>query len=161
MPGVKAAEGQIQINYAQIVDANGDPIGNPGQGAPALGFAWGNNPELNNFNIASGRPPRATTRSSSTSAPPIEGQLHVGDTVDVLTVDPPQPYKIVGIARFGTADSPAGASVVLFTPAQAQQVAHADRPVRQHRGRRPTGCLAGNAEGAARRSRSRSATTRC
>ena len=51
--------------------------------------------------------------------------MHVGDRVDVLTVDPPQQYKIVGIARFGTADSLAGASVVLFTPAQAQKVAHA------------------------------------
>ena len=122
---MKAAEGQIQINYAQIVDANGDPIGNPGRGAPALGFAWGNNPELNNFNIASGRPPRADNEIVVDKRSASKGNLHVGDTVDVLTVDPPQPYKIVGIARFGTADSPAGASVVLFTPAHAQQVAHA------------------------------------
>ena len=125
VPGVKAAEGQIQINYAQIVDANGDPIGNPGRGAPALGFAWGNNPELNNFNIASGRPPRADDEIVIDKRSASKGNLHVGDRVDVLTVDPPQPYKIVGIARFGTADSPAGASVVLFTPAQAQKVAHA------------------------------------
>ena len=92
---------------------------------PRSGFAWGNNPELNNFNIASGRPPRANDEIVIDKRSASKGNLHVGDTVDVLTVDPPQPYKIVGIARFGTADSPAGASVVLFTPAQAQQVAHA------------------------------------
>jgi putative ABC transport system permease protein len=126
VPGVAAAEGDIQINYAQIVDRNGDPIGNPGQGAPALGFAWSRNEELNAFVIADGTPPRTNDEIVIDKRSADRGDLHVGDRVDVLTADPPAPYRIVGIARFGTADSPAGASVVLFTPDQAQIVAHAN-----------------------------------
>jgi len=125
VPGVATAAGQLQINYAQIVDQNGDPIGNPGRGAPALGFAWIDNPELNAFNIASGRAPRTDDEIVIDKHSASRGNLDVGDRVQVLTVDPPRPYRIVGLARFGTADSPAGASVVLFTPRQAQKVAHA------------------------------------
>ena len=41
----------------------------------------------------------------------------------VLTGLPPKQYKIVGIAKFGTADSLAGASVALFTVPEAQRIA--------------------------------------
>src|SRR5215207_5821930 len=37
--GVAAAEGHIEA-YAQLVDHDGDPIGNPDMGAPVLGGAW-------------------------------------------------------------------------------------------------------------------------
>ncbi len=126
VPGVAVAEGDIQVDYAQIVDENGDPIGNPGQGAPTLGFGWGTSEDLNPFEIASGRPPEADNEIVVDVRSADRSDLAVGDTVDVLTVDPPQPYEIVGLARFGSADSPAGASVVLFTVAQAQKIAHAD-----------------------------------
>ena len=121
VPGVAVAEGDIQVDYAQIVDENGDPIGNPGQGPPTLGFGWGTSerpesvPDRERSTTRSRRRDRrrrAFGRSTATS--------QCGDTVDVLTVDPPKQYKIVGLATFGSADSPAGASVVLFTVAQAQ-----------------------------------------
>jgi putative ABC transport system permease protein len=125
VPGVKVAEAGVDINYAQLVDKNGDAIGNPGQGAPTFGLAWGQSAELNPFRIAEGRPPRTASEIVIDKHSADRGKLHVGDRVDVLTADPPQPYTIAGVARFGTADSPAGASVVLFTPEQAQRVAHA------------------------------------
>jgi putative ABC transport system permease protein len=126
VPGVRAAEGDLQIDYAQIVDKNGDAIGNPGRGAPSLGFAWTENPELNAFEVVAGDQPRFDNEIVIDKRSADRGHLRVGDRVDILTVDPPKEYTIVGIARFGTADSPAGASVVLFTPAQAQRIAHAD-----------------------------------
>src|SRR3954469_23304801 len=38
VPGVAAADGNVNVPYAQLVDEKGDAIGNPGSGAPALGF---------------------------------------------------------------------------------------------------------------------------
>jgi putative ABC transport system permease protein len=59
-PGVEAAQGNVQIEYAQLVNHKGKAIGNPGQGAPSLGFGWNSVPKLNQFNlIPGGHPPRA------------------------------------------------------------------------------------------------------
>jgi putative ABC transport system permease protein len=125
IPGVAAAEGNLQLRYAQLVDAKGDAIGNPGLGAPSLGFAWIANPELNPFNVVEGAPPRHDNEIVIDKRSASRGHIAIGDRVNVLSTDPPRPYKVVGFARFGSADSPAGASVVLFTPTQAQRVAHA------------------------------------
>jgi len=46
----------------------------------------------------------------------------VGDTATVLVQTGPQRVQVVGIARFGAADSPAGSSVVLFTKAAAERL---------------------------------------
>ena len=59
-----------------------------------------------------GRPP-PTTRSSSTRAAPTNGDFAVGDRVTVLTEGSADEFTIVGIAKFGDADSPGGASFVV------------------------------------------------
>ena len=51
-----------------------------------------------------------------------DGRLRVGDFTTVLVKGPPQRVQVVGIIGFGTADSPGGASVVLFTTPVAQQL---------------------------------------
>ena len=51
-----------------------------------------------------------------------DGHLAVGDTTTVLANGPPLRVRIAGIVGFGTADSPAGASVVLFTTPVAQRL---------------------------------------
>ena len=58
--GVIAADADIQ-GYAQLVDVDGDPIGNPGQGAPTFGFPWTDVDELNPMVIVEGAP-RGTRR---------------------------------------------------------------------------------------------------
>ena len=50
------------------------------------------------------------------------GDLDVGDTVTVLTQTGPHEFTLVGTARFGSVDSPGGASVAIFDLATAQQV---------------------------------------
>src|SRR5690242_11208069 len=123
-PGVAAAEGNVNIPYAQLVDANGKAIGNPGSGAPSLGFAWSDNKDLNPFRLLPGsQPPRADNQIVIDKKSADKGHLHVGQATRVLSQEAPRPYTIVGIARFGTVDSPAGASVVMFTTAEAQRVA--------------------------------------
>jgi putative ABC transport system permease protein len=51
-----------------------------------------------------------------------DGRLRVGDMTTVLAQGPPHRYRVVGIVRFGTADSPGGASVALFTTPVAQRL---------------------------------------
>ena len=50
------------------------------------------------------------------------GDLRLGDTVTVLTQTGPHELTLVGTARFGSVDSPGGASVAIFDLATAQQV---------------------------------------
>src|SRR4029453_4970293 len=50
-----------------------------------------------------------------------DGGLDVGDTATVL-VGRPERVRIAGIARFGNADSPGGATIVAFKRAVAQRL---------------------------------------
>ena len=52
-----------------------------------------------------------------------DGHLRVGDFTTVLVNGPPQRVQVVGIIGFGTADSPGGASTVLFMTPVAQRLA--------------------------------------
>lgn len=116
------AEGHVQF-YAQLVDKKGDPIGNPGQGAPTFGFNWLGVSALNPFRIeAGGHAPHRADEVVIDAASAKDGHLRVGDEVTVLTQGPPKKYRITGIAKFGTADSPAGASIALFETKQAQAI---------------------------------------
>jgi putative ABC transport system permease protein len=125
VPGVEAAEGTVQVDYAQVVDEENDPIGNPGNGAPAFGISWNPNDTLNPFEIVrGGRPPAREDEVVLDKHTADRGDVEVGDRVRILTAENPREYTVVGIARFGTADSPAGASVSLFTQQQAQRLAN-------------------------------------
>jgi len=123
-PGVEAAQGNVQIDYAQLVKPNGKVIGNPAQGAPSLGFGWNPVPQLNQFRLVpGGRAPAQDDEIVIDKGSADKAHYKVGDTAKVLTGMPPKTYTIVGIARFGTADNLAGASVILFTLPQAQRIA--------------------------------------
>ena len=123
-PGVEAAEGNVQIDYAQLVKPNGKVIGNPAQGAPSLGFGWDPVDELNQFRLLpGGRAPTNADEIVIDKGSADKAHYKVGDKAKVLTGLPPKVYTIVGIARFGTADNLAGASVILFDLPQAQRIA--------------------------------------
>jgi putative ABC transport system permease protein len=118
VPGV--AEVALEVTgYAQVVGNDGTVVGDQEQ-APALGFNWISVPELNPFRIADGRPPTGDDEVVIDRAAADAGGLAVGDVVTVLTREEPTDFTIAGIATFGTADSPAGATAVLFTDAAAQ-----------------------------------------
>lgn len=122
--GVERADGSVQVNYAQLVDKEGEAIGNPGQGAPTLGFNWSDDPELNRFRIVEGgRPPAADDEIVVDRGSARKGDLAVGDRVQVLTQRGAKKYDVVGIARFGAADNLGGASIVLFTLDEARRIA--------------------------------------
>jgi putative ABC transport system permease protein len=121
--GVDEAEGNLQF-YAQIVAPDGRPIGDPGRGTPTFGLIWTPGP-LNSFRIADGRAPRGPGEVVVDRASAQEGKLRIGQTVTVLSQQAPARFRLVGIATFGEADSPAGASTALFTPEAAQMLSGA------------------------------------
>ena len=121
VPGVGAAEGTI-TGYAQLVDKQGKAVGNSNLGAPPVGADWATVDALNPFDLVTGRPPQADAEVVIDKASADTARFAVGDTATVLVQTGPQRVQVVGIARFGTADSPAGSSVVLFTKAAAERL---------------------------------------
>jgi len=120
--GAAAAEGNLQF-YAQLVDKKGDSVGNPGQGAPTFGFNWGPVKALNPYRLEPGsRAPDGPDQVVIDAGSAKDAGFSVGDTVTILTQGPPKPYQIVGIAKFGDADSAAGASAALFDTPTAQAI---------------------------------------
>jgi putative ABC transport system permease protein len=118
--GVAQAQGIVQ-GFAQIVGSDGDAIGNPGQGPPTFGQNYQTG-ELSPWElVGAGRAPEAGEVVID-KASADEGDLQLGDTVTVLTQTGPHQLTLVGTVRFGSVDSPGGASVSLFDLGTAQQV---------------------------------------
>jgi putative ABC transport system permease protein len=119
--GVEAAAGTIQ-GYTQIIDPDGEPVGDPGNGAPTYGGNWIAVEELNPFVLVDGAAPAAADEVVLDKASADDTGYAVGDRAQVLTLQGPQDVTVAGIARFGQVDSPAGASYVLFTDEAAQSL---------------------------------------
>jgi putative ABC transport system permease protein len=119
--GVEAVQGDV-LGYARLIAKDGEPLGNPANGAPTLGYSWGDDERLNPFQIAEGRPPTATDEVVIDVKSARDGDLAVGDTTTVLVQGPPQQVRIVGTVSFGEADSPGGATVVAFRQDVAQRL---------------------------------------
>ena len=118
--GVAADEGVVR-GYARLVGSNGQALGNPNT-TGTVGRSWPGTGPLNPWVLAAGRPPRADNEIVIDQKSASDGHLAVGDTATVLVEGPPRQMLITGIARFGTASSPGGASVVLFTVPAAQEL---------------------------------------
>src|SRR5215211_6065997 len=114
--GVAEAEGNIQ-GYAQLVDK----VGEPQTGAPTYGGNWLASDELNSFTIVAGGSPEADDDVVIDKASADDADFRVDDPITVLGLGPPRRMTVSGIATFGTADSPGGASYALFTTRTAQE----------------------------------------
>ena len=121
VPGVAAAEGSV-FGYTRLIGQNGKALGNPAAGAPTLGGNWNQVAALNPWHLVTGHAPQSAGQVVIDKKGVADGHLRVGDYTTVLVKGPPQRVQIVGIIGFGTADSPGGASVVLFTTPVAQQL---------------------------------------
>ena len=117
--GIDAADGLVQ-SYAQVIGKDGLAVG--GSSAPTFGSVWATDQRLNPFTIDSGRPPAAPGEIVIDRNTARVGKLVLGDSVQVLTRSEPVTDKIVGISRFGKADSPAGFAYTHFTAAEADKL---------------------------------------
>jgi putative ABC transport system permease protein len=120
-PGVAEAEGSVQ-GYARIIDKDGDPVGNPTMGPPTFGGNWQTVDRLNGFTIDDGRPPESNGEVVIDRGSADDTGYRVGDRVPIQTGRASAEYDLVGIARFGNADSPAGATYALWTTEEAQEL---------------------------------------
>jgi putative ABC transport system permease protein len=119
--GVRAAEGAV-FGYARLISKDGKALGNPATGAPTIGSNWAESSALNQFHLVSGSPPTADNEVVIDRKSARDGGFAVGDTATVLVQGGPQHVRIAGIARFGTADSPGGATIVAFRTPVAQRL---------------------------------------
>ena len=112
----------LRINgYAQLVGPDGEPVGDVAN-SPAFGTNWVAVDDLNPYELASGRPPSDDDEIVIDKASADTAGYQPGDVATVLTKSEPRQFTIAGIATFGTSDSPAGATAVLFTDAAAAEL---------------------------------------
>lgn len=119
--GVAEAEPTVE-GYAQLIDAAGDPVGDPAQGAPTIGVNWSDAEELNQVTLVEGSAPRAPNEVVIDRHTADDNGFAVGDSVTVLLQVPPEEFTISGIVTFGETDSLLGASLAIFELSTAQRV---------------------------------------
>lgn len=120
--GVAEAEGSI-TGYTRLIDKDGEPYGDPNFGAPTFGASWNEVDDLNPFNLVEGsRSPQNSGEIVIDKATADATDYAVGDTATFETSAGTGEAEIVGIAKFGTADGPLGASFVLFDLDTAEQL---------------------------------------
>jgi putative ABC transport system permease protein len=120
-PDVAEAEGFVQ-GYARIIDKDGDPVGDPAMGPPTFGGNWSEVDQLNGFTLAEGRAPESDGEVVIDRASAKDTDYQVGDRVPIQTGAASEDFELVGIARFGNADSPGGATYALWTTEEAQRL---------------------------------------
>ena len=120
-PGVDLADGQVQ-GLAIIVDKKGDALGSNGQGAPTFGFAYAPDRQLSTVHVVEGHGPRTPNEVVIDKKSADDAGYKPGDTVPVVTKAGRDDYTLTGIVKFGTADSPLGATIAAFTPPTASRV---------------------------------------
>src|SRR3954452_3618073 len=119
--GVDKADGEVQ-GLAIIVDKHGDALGSNGRGAPTFGFAYAPDRELSTIHVVERRGPRTGDDAVIDKKSADDAGYQPGDTVPVVTKAGRNDYTLTGIVKFGTADSPLGATIAAFTPSTASRV---------------------------------------
>lgn len=119
VPGVAHAYGEVVADGARVIGPNGKVIVN--QGPPTLGTSWAPGNSL--VELRSGNGPRAPDELAINASLAKRGQFEVGDTIEVLTLQPKKSFKLVGIFGYtGGKDTIGGATEVAFTEQTAQQL---------------------------------------
>ncbi len=108
--GVRAVA-PIREGLAQIEASDGDVIG--GGGPPQVGAQWTDVEALNPWVLTDGRAPEAPEEIVIDAASARQGDLAVGDATRVFTPEPVE-VTVVGVARFGTSESPGPLTYALF-----------------------------------------------
>ena len=119
VPGVHIAEGNV-TGYAQYVDKNGKAVTTGG--APTLGISFDPNQQLSALRLVTGHPPRTSDQVVMDQGTAQKYGFKVGDRVKILLQGPTRTFTIVGVARFGTANNLAGATLAAFDLPTAQRL---------------------------------------
>ncbi len=119
VPGVETAEGTV-TGQAQFVDQQGKAISTGG--APSIGISFDPDSRISVLRLVQGRPPTTSHDVVMDEGTAEKYHFRVGQPVRILLPGPPQTFTITGIARFGTANNLAGATLAAFNLSTAQAV---------------------------------------
>jgi putative ABC transport system permease protein len=119
VPGAAKAQGEVSVDGARPVGHDGKVISV--QGPPRSGVAW--HGETGLVRLWEGRGPTKPDEVAINAGLADRGQFKVGETIDVLTLEPRQTFEIVGIYGFSNGrGSMGGDTQVAFTEPVAQQL---------------------------------------
>jgi len=118
--GVAKAGGQVLVDGVTIIGRDGETLATPG--APQLGSNWDDDEDLTPFRLVDGRGPAAPLEIAVDSVSAEKAGYVVGDTVPLVTPQGPIDGSLVGIFRYGTSGNLAGATIVSFETAYAQDL---------------------------------------
>jgi putative ABC transport system permease protein len=113
LAGVQAAEAQ-QLGIAVVVGRDGRLLDSNPQRSIPLAIGWQDHDAINPMELVDGTAPIAADEIVIDRASARAGDFAVGDAVSVVTPAGALPFRIVGVATYGGADSAAGAQVVAF-----------------------------------------------
>lgn len=119
VPGVRDAVGSV-MGRVTLVGKDGKAVKKQ---APVFGSDWSPDRSLSALTISSGRAPQTADEIVMDRATAATEHFALGDRVTVITTQPPRPFTLVGTTKFGTTDNLAGATLISFTTATAQELA--------------------------------------
>jgi putative ABC transport system permease protein len=105
--------------FARLIGSNGKPIGVE-NGSPNFGSSVVESPLIPWKPIGASRFPSGPNELMVDAGSAKKGKLKLGDQVSVVSQGGTRAFTLVGIVRFGNADSPGGATFALFDVPTAQ-----------------------------------------
>jgi putative ABC transport system permease protein len=119
VPGVRTAAGSIFSTGVTIFDSKGKRVGS--EQAPAFGSSAQPKP-FDPYTYSKGRPPQTADEVAVDALTGRKEGYRVGDRIKVGGEQPAREYRVTGLAKFGNVSSFGGATVAIFTLAEAQRV---------------------------------------
>ncbi len=117
VPGVEAASGSV-TGYAQYISHDGKAITTGG--APTLGVSFDPNVQISALHVTQGTAPSTSHDVVMDLGTAQKYGFRVGQSVRILLEGPARTFTITGLARFGTANNLAGATLAAFNIPTAQ-----------------------------------------
>lgn len=122
VPGVAAAEGDIGTTDIAVIDSKGDPMG--GFGPPTIVGSWTSDSRMASYQVAEGRAPTKAGEAIIDRGGAKKADFSVGDRIQIVGIDGKRDQlDLVGISKFGEADSAGGSIFVGVTLPEAQRLA--------------------------------------
>src|SRR5205823_4584113 len=91
-------------------------------GAPTLGSAWVGDVPANPLHVVRGRPPAVAGEVLIDEHSAGKFHIPLGAHAEAIAAGTTVPVTVVGVIKFGSDSTLAGAALTTFTPAQAQQL---------------------------------------